>query len=69
MGTYNYNTILKQKHQVHPSIPNKVTVQDSLTAPSQTTSPDNATPFLSASSNKALPKYSGKPNEDITKFV
>ena len=63
MGTYDYNAILKQQHQVQTSILDKVT------APSQTTSPDNATPFLSASSNKALPKYSGKPNEDITEFV
>ncbi len=68
MASYDYNAILKRS-RVNTAIPERVTVQDSLTAPSQTTAPDNATPFLSASSNKALPKYSGKPNEDITEFI
>ncbi len=68
LASHDYNTILKRS-RVNTDIPDRVTVQDSLTAPSQTTSPDNATPFLSASSNKALPKYSGKPNEDTAEFI
>ena len=69
LATYDYNAILKCSDQVHPPIPDKVSVQDSVVTNTNSTSVDNVTPFLSATSNKALPKYSGKPTEDISEFI
>ena len=67
IDTYDYNTIIKPSSR--SQIPMKVQLQTSSTDNTISTDSANPTPFLSAASNKALPKYSAKPKNDINKFI
>ena len=64
MNTYDYNTILPSEHQY---IPTKVHIDKNDTSISFGT--NSATPFLTAASDKALPKYGGRPTEDVNEFI
>ena len=67
IATYDYNMILPPHRQ---KIPAKVHVQPSTTNDTTVSyDSNNATPFLSIGSDKALPKYSGTSNEDINEFL
>ena len=69
-GTYDYTTILPPHHHTNTSVPGRVHVPPCPTADTTvTTESHNATPFLTAGSEKTLPKYSGKPKDDIHEFI
>ncbi len=66
-GTYDYTTILPPHHHTNTSVPGRVHVPPCLTADTTvTTERHNATPFLTAGSEKTLPKYSGNPRMIFT---
>ena len=68
--TYDYTSILPQRHQFQSRIPTKVHIQQGSTNDTMvSTDTPSATPFLTAASEKALPKYSAKSNDDINEFV
>ena len=58
IDTYDYNILLKPSASTQ--IPSKVRLQDSGTDNTVLTDSINPMSFLSAASNKALPKYSAK---------
>ena len=66
LTTIDFTKILKPGYQ-HP-VPHKVEVNDVATTSTSTES-NGATPFLSAASHKALPKYAGKTTDDINEFI
>ena len=67
IDTYDYNAIIKPSSR--NQIPTKVQLQESSTDNTVSTESINPTPFLSAASNKALPKYSAKVRVDINEFI
>ena len=67
LNTCDYNNLVKP--QYHSKVTNKVRTHDLVTDNTNSTESADATLFLSSSSNKALPKYSAKPRDDINEFI
>ena len=67
LNTCDYNNLVKP--QYCSKVPTKVRTHDLVTHNTTSTESADATPFLSASSNKALSKYSAKPRDDINEFI
>lgn len=67
LNTCNYNNLVKAQYR--SKVPAQVRTYDSVTDNTSSTESANATPFLSAASNKALPKYSAKHHDDINEFI
>ncbi len=68
--TYSYAKILPRQHRPTAAIPAKVHVHAGTTNDTITSSDtQSALPFLTMGSEKALPKYSGRTNDDINEFL